>query len=110
MAKVSGILLAYPGLKIQLEGHTDSIGGDEYNMKLSDQRANAVRDYLVEQGVPGSTVTAVGLGKASPVASNATDAGRQRNRRVEMVVSGEPIGIGELTAPNRNSSAAERQP
>jgi outer membrane protein OmpA-like peptidoglycan-associated protein len=110
MAKVSGVLLAYPGLKIQLEGHTDSIGSDEYNIKLSDQRANAVRDYLVEQGVPGSTVTAIGLGKAGPVASNATDAGRQRNRRVEMVVSGEPIGIGELTAPSRNSSAAERQP
>jgi outer membrane protein OmpA-like peptidoglycan-associated protein len=100
MAKVSGILLAYPGLKIQLEGHTDSIGSDEYNMKLSQQRADAVRDYLAGQGVPASTLTAAGLGKSDPVASNDTAPGRQRNRRVEMVVSGEPIGIGELTGPS----------
>ena len=99
MAKVSGILLSYPGLKIQLEGHTDSIGSEEYNMKLSQQRADAVRDYLTGQGVPALTVTAVGLGKADPVTSNDTTAGRQRNRRVEMVVSGEPIGIGELMTP-----------
>src|SRR5262249_12987362 len=91
LAKVSGILLAYPGLQIQLEGHTDSIGSDEYNQKLSESRAAAVRDYIVGQGVPGNTVTAVGLGKANPVASNDNGAGRQRNRRVEMVVSGEPI-------------------
>ncbi len=100
MAKVSGILLAYPGLKIQLEGHTDSIGSDEYNLKLSQQRADAVREYLVGQGVPASTVTAQGFGKTAPVASNDTAAGRQRNRRVDMVVSGEPIGIGELSAPS----------
>jgi len=100
MAKVSGILLAYPGLKIQLEGHTDSIGSDEYNMMLSQQRADAVRNYVTGQGVPASTVTAAGLGKSNPVASNDTAAGRQRNRRVEMVVSGEPIGIGELTGPS----------
>jgi outer membrane protein OmpA-like peptidoglycan-associated protein len=96
LAKVSGILIAYPGLKMQLEGHTDSIGSDEYNQKLSEQRANAVRDYLTTQGVPAADVTAIGLGKSDPVASNDTDAGRQRNRRVEMVVSGEPIGIGTL--------------
>jgi outer membrane protein OmpA-like peptidoglycan-associated protein len=93
MAKVAGILLAYPGLKIQLEGHTDSIGSDEYNQKLSEQRANSVRDYLAGQGVPADNVTAVGLGKADPVASNDTNAGRERNRRVEMVVTGAPIGI-----------------
>src|SRR5215467_10397403 len=93
MAKVSGILLAYPGLKIQLEGHTDSIGSDEYNMKPSQHRADAVRDYLIAQGVPASTVTATGFGKTTPVASNDTAAGRQRNRRVDMVVTGEPIGI-----------------
>ena len=107
MAKVSGILLAYPGLKIQLEGHTDSIGSDEYNLKLSQQRGNAVRDYLLEQGVPSSTVTAIGLGKADPVASNATDAGRQRNRRVEMVVSGEPIGISD---PSASEASRQRGP
>jgi outer membrane protein OmpA-like peptidoglycan-associated protein len=94
MAKVSGILLAYPGLKIQVEGHTDSIGSEEYNQRLSEQRADAVRQYLVAQGVPTSTVSAVGFGKADPVASNDTAAGRQQNRRVELVVSGEPIGIG----------------
>lgn len=96
LAKVAGILLAYPGLKIQLEGHTDSIGTDEYNQKLSEQRAGSVRDYLGGQGVPIDTMTAIGLGKADPVASNANDAGRQRNRRVEMVVSGEAIGIGDI--------------
>lgn len=96
LAKVSGILLAYPGLKIQLEGHTDSIGSDEYNQKLSEDRANAVREYLVGQGVPGTTVTAAGFGKGNPVASNDNAAGRQKNRRVEMVVSGEPIGVGSL--------------
>jgi outer membrane protein OmpA-like peptidoglycan-associated protein len=93
MAKVSGILLAYPGLKIQVEGHTDSIGSDEYNQKLSEQRAYAVRDYVVSQGVPAPNVTAVGFGKANPVAGNDTAAGRQQNRRVELVVSGEPIGV-----------------
>jgi outer membrane protein OmpA-like peptidoglycan-associated protein len=96
LAKVSGILLAYPGLKIQLEGHTDSVGSDEYNQKLSEQRASTVREYLVGQNVPGDSMTATGLGKSSPIASNDNAAGRQRNRRVEMVVSGEPIGIGSL--------------
>jgi len=96
LAKVSGILLAYPGLKIQVEGHTDAIGSDEYNQTLSEQRAGAVRDYITTQGVPGNMVTAVGFGKQNPVASNDTDAGRQQNRRVELVVSGEAIGIGSL--------------
>jgi len=92
MAKVSGILLSYPGLKLQLEGHTDSVGGDEYNLKLSQNRADAVRDFLVQQGVPLGNITAVGLGKDDPVAANDTAAGRQQNRRVELVVSGEVIG------------------
>ena len=95
MAKVAGILLAYPGLKVKLEGHTDTVGSDEYNMKLSARRAEAVRDYLVEQSVPSDSVTAVGLGKSNPVASNDTAAGRQQNRRVDMVVSGAPIGIDQ---------------
>jgi outer membrane protein OmpA-like peptidoglycan-associated protein len=96
LAKVSGILLAYPGLKIQLEGHTDSVGSDDYNMKLSQQRADSVRSYLVSQGVTGDSVNATGFGKADPVATNDTAAGRQQNRRVDMVVSGAPIGIGSL--------------
>jgi outer membrane protein OmpA-like peptidoglycan-associated protein len=98
LAKVSGILLAYPGLQIQLEGHTDAVGSEEYNQKLSEDRANSVRDYVVGQGVPSNTVTAKGFGKTQPVASNDNAAGRQKNRRVEMVVSGEPIGIGSMTS------------
>ena len=101
LAKVSGILLAYPGLKIQLEGHTDSIGSDDYNMTLSEHRAGAVLEYLVSQGVPASSLSAIGLGKADPVASNDSDAGRQQNRRVEMVVSGEPIGTDALPIPDK---------
>jgi outer membrane protein OmpA-like peptidoglycan-associated protein len=101
MAKVAGILLAYPGLKIQVEGHTDAVGSDEYNLKLSQQRADSVRDYLVAQAVPAANVTAVGLGKANPVASNDNAAGRQQNRRVELIVSGEPIGIDVATPPQQ---------
>jgi outer membrane protein OmpA-like peptidoglycan-associated protein len=93
LAKLAGILLAYPGLKIQLEGYTDNVGGEEYNLKLSEQRADAVRAYLVSRGVPANTMTVKGLGAADPVASNDSAAGRQRNRRVDMVVSGQPIGI-----------------
>jgi outer membrane protein OmpA-like peptidoglycan-associated protein len=96
LAKVSGIILAYPGLKIQLEGHTDSVGTDDYNMKLSQQRADSVRTYLGSQGVPPETMTSTGLGKADPVATNDTAAGRQQNRRVDMVVSGDPIGLGPI--------------
>jgi outer membrane protein OmpA-like peptidoglycan-associated protein len=104
MAKVSGILLAYPGLKIQLEGHTDSVGSDDYNQKLSEQRADTVRGYLIDQGVPTDSLTAIGLGKAGPVASNDTAAGRQKNRRVDMVVTGAPIGI-DASAPGSEAAA-----
>jgi outer membrane protein OmpA-like peptidoglycan-associated protein len=92
LAKVSGIVLAYPDLKLQIEGYTDSIGSDEYNQTLSDKRAEAVRDYLVSQGVNMNNVAARGLGKADPVADNSTASGRQLNRRVEMIVSGDVIG------------------
>ena len=92
LAKVSGILLAYPTLHVNVEGHTDSVGTDEYNLKLSERRADAVRDYLTSNGIGSSNVSALGLGKDGPVASNDTAAGRQQNRRVEMVVSGDVIG------------------
>ena len=92
LAKISGIVLAHPGLKLDVEGHTDSVGGDDYNQKLSEQRASAVQDYLVQQGLSAGSVTAKGFGKTMPVADNATAAGRQRNRRVELVVSGDVIG------------------
>lgn len=92
LAKVSGILLSHPGLVVEVEGHTDSIGGDEYNQRLSEQRAAAVRDYLVQQGVSMNAVAARGFGKTQPIASNDSALGRQQNRRVELVVSGEIIG------------------
>jgi outer membrane protein OmpA-like peptidoglycan-associated protein len=92
LAKISGILLAHPGLTMQIEGHTDSVGGDEFNQTLSERRAGSVRDFLAENGVPGSSITARGFGKTQPVASNDTAEGRQRNRRVELVVNGDAIG------------------
>jgi len=93
LAKVSGILLAYPNLKLQVEGYTDNIGTDDYNQKLSEERAGSVRDYLVSQSVADSNVTAAGYGKTHPVADNSTNSGRAQNRRVELVVSGAAIGI-----------------
>jgi outer membrane protein OmpA-like peptidoglycan-associated protein len=104
LAKVSGILLAYPTLHVNLEGHTDSIGSDEYNMKLSQRRADAVRDYLASNGINPANMMSIGLGKAGPVASNDTNAGRQQNRRVEMVMSGDIIGQ-PITTDTTSSSA-----
>jgi outer membrane protein OmpA-like peptidoglycan-associated protein len=92
LARLSGIVLAHPGLKLAIEGYTDSTGSDELNRKLSQDRADAVRSYLTEQGLPQDSVTAQGFGKSEPVADNNTAAGRQKNRRVEIVVSGEVIG------------------
>ncbi|WP_263419530.1 OmpA family protein [Terriglobus albidus] len=93
LAKVSGILMAYPSLKVQVEGHTDSVGGDDYNQKLSEDRANTVASFLTTEGVPQDNVTAKGFGKTRPVADNTTAQGRQQNRRVELVVSGAAIGV-----------------
>jgi outer membrane protein OmpA-like peptidoglycan-associated protein len=93
LAKVSGIVLAYPGLHLDVEGHTDSVGTDDYNLTLSQKRAQAVRDYLVQQGISESSIASRGLGKAGPVASNDTPEGRQQNRRVELVLTGEAIGV-----------------
>ena len=92
LAKVAGILIAYPSLEIAVGGYTDNVGGDEMNQKLSENRAGAVRDYLVVEGVAANSVTAKGFGNTLPVASNDNSAGRQENRRVELVVSGEAIG------------------
>jgi outer membrane protein OmpA-like peptidoglycan-associated protein len=104
LAKVSGIVLAYPGLRLAVEGHTDSIGSDEYNRKLSELRANAVRDYLIQQAIAADAISATGFGKGEPVASNDTPEGRQQNRRVELVVSGAAIGNPE------NAGAATKAP
>jgi len=93
LAKIAGIVLAHPGLMLQVEGHTDSVGGEEYNQKLSEQRAESVRDFLLQQGIKPTTITAKGMGESYPVASNDTASGRQQNRRVEMIVSGDVIGV-----------------
>src|ERR1700722_14085767 len=98
LAKVSGILLAYPGLKVQVEGYTDNVGGDQYNLTLSQQRGDAVRSYLVSQGVSPTNITSTGYGMSNPVADNSTAAGRAQNRRVNLVVSGSAIGV-QQTAP-----------
>jgi len=92
LAKISGIVLAHPGLKTQAEGHADAIGSDQYNQRLSERRAESVRSFLVEQGISAAAVAAAGFGESRPVATNGTAVGRQQNRRVELVVSGEPIG------------------
>ena len=91
LAKISGIMLAHPGLQMQIEGHTDSVGSDDFNQQLSERRAGMVRDFLIDQGVAASTITARGFGKTQPVASNDSPEGRQRNRRVELVVNGDSI-------------------
>jgi outer membrane protein OmpA-like peptidoglycan-associated protein len=100
LAKISGILLAHPGLKIQVEGYTDSVGSDDFNQRLSEQRSGIVRDYLVDQMVSAGSVTSKGFGKSQPVASNDTPDGRQKNRRVELVVSGEAIGANIDASPS----------
>jgi outer membrane protein OmpA-like peptidoglycan-associated protein len=98
LAKVAGIVSGHPGLRLDVEGHTDSVGGDDYNQRLSEQRGAAVRDYLTQEGMPVSSVTAKGYGKTQPVASNDTAKGRQQNRRVELVISGDVIGT-EIGTP-----------
>jgi len=97
LAKVAGILLSYPGLNIEVGGYTDNVGGDGMNQRLSENRAGSVRDYLVQQGVAANSVSAKGFGNTLPVATNNNSAGRQQNRRVELLVSGEVIGNPDNT-------------
>ena len=92
LAKVAGIVSGHPGLRLAVEGHTDNVGGDDYNQQLSEQRGSAVRDYLTQQGMKADSVSTRGFGKSQPVASNETASGRQQNRRVELVISGDIIG------------------
>lgn len=109
LAKVSGIILAYPGLRLQVEGHTDNVGGDNYNQQLSERRAQSVRDYLVEQGIASEVITSRGFGKTMPIASNDTADGRRQNRRVELVLSGEAIGISTTASTaGTNTSSPQR--
>ena len=117
LAKVAGIIQAYPDLKLQIEGYTDSTGGLEHNQQLSERRAATVRDFLVAQGVSINNVSAQGFGPSNPVASNSTPQGRQMNRRVDLVVSGESItarggavdqsGVPAMAAP---ATSDPRQP
>ncbi len=99
LAKVAGILLAYPGLNIEVGGYTDNVGGDAMNQTLSENRAGSVRDYLVQEGVSRNSVSSRGFGNSLPVASNDNSAGRQQNRRVELLVSGEAIGNAVNSTP-----------
>jgi outer membrane protein OmpA-like peptidoglycan-associated protein len=105
LAKVAGILIAYPDIRVEIDGYTDSTGSLEFNQQLSQQRADAVRNYLSSQGVNSSAITTQGFGPSQPIASNDTPAGRQQNRRVELVVSGSSIGqtVGQ-NAPDQNSN------
>lgn len=100
LARISGILLAYPDLRLEVDGFTDTTGSEDFNQKLSEKRAGTVRDYLVDSGVSINNVIAKGMGESNPIADNTTAAGRKLNRRVEMVVSGDVIGtpIGTPTS------------
>jgi outer membrane protein OmpA-like peptidoglycan-associated protein len=95
LAKVAGVLLAYPDLRLVVEGHTDAVGADDYNQRLSERRAESVQSYLRQQGIADDTIVARGFGESRPVVSNDSAEGRQQNRRVELVVSGEAIGVTE---------------
>jgi outer membrane protein OmpA-like peptidoglycan-associated protein len=111
LARISGIVLAYPDLHLNIEGYTDSIGSDEYNQTLSEKRAATVRDYLVSSGVSINNVVAEGFGKTDPVADNSTAAGRKLNRRVDMVVSGDVIGNqnpGSPSSPSISPQTSDR--
>jgi outer membrane protein OmpA-like peptidoglycan-associated protein len=109
LAKVSGILLAYPNLKVQVEGYTDNVGSEQYNLTLSQQRGDAVRAYLVSQGVSADNITATGYGLTNPIADNATAAGRAQNRRVQLVVSGSAIGV-QQSQPNPTNQPQQPAP
>ncbi len=108
LARVAGIIEAYPDLHLQIEGYTDSSGSSEFNRTLSERRAAVVRDFLIAQGVPVNNVVAQGFGADNPIASNTTPQGRQMNRRVDLVVSGQTIGneSGANTGPASGSSTA----
>jgi outer membrane protein OmpA-like peptidoglycan-associated protein len=113
LAKVSGILLAYPALQLQVEGYTDNVGSEDFNQTLSEKRADAVRDYLTSQGVSMTNISAAGYGMNDPIADNSTSQGRAENRRVQLVVSGTSIGVQESapgTTQSQQSVPSESQP
>jgi len=93
LAKLSGIVIAHKGLNLAVEGHTDNVNTEAFNQKLSEERAGTVRAYLIAQGLDPNSITTTGYGMSQPVADNTSAAGRQKNRRVEIVISGEIIGV-----------------
>jgi outer membrane protein OmpA-like peptidoglycan-associated protein len=103
LSKIAGILLAYPGLNIAVGGYTDNVGTESMNQTLSENRAGSVRDYLVKEGVATTAISSEGFGEGSPVASNDAASGRQQNRRVELLVSGESIGVTTTTTTTTGS-------
>jgi outer membrane protein OmpA-like peptidoglycan-associated protein len=106
LAKVAGILIAYPDIHVEIDGYTDSTGSLEFNERLSQERADAVRSYLSSQGVGSAAITTQGFGPSQPIASNDTASGRQQNRRVELVVSGSSIGeAAQQNAPYQNATS-----
>jgi outer membrane protein OmpA-like peptidoglycan-associated protein len=109
LAKVSGILLTYPSIRVQVEGYTDNTGSDTYNLTLSQHRATAVQAFLIAQGVQPDAITSQGYGVADPVADNSTSAGRSQNRRVELVISGQSIGV-QQQAPAQGALQQPAQP
>lgn len=109
LAKISGVMVAYPGLTLEIEGNTDNVGTDDYNQGLSERRAESVRNYLAQQGVPAAAMTAAGFGEVRPISTNDTAKGRQENRRVELVVSGEVIGT-KIIGTLRTQPAEVRNP
>jgi outer membrane protein OmpA-like peptidoglycan-associated protein len=110
LAKVSGILLTYPNLKVQVEGYTDNTGSDVYNLQLSQKRATAVQAFLIAQGVSPDGVTSQGYGEADPVSDNSTSQGRSENRRVELVISGQSIGVQQQAPTQSNGQPVPPQP
>jgi outer membrane protein OmpA-like peptidoglycan-associated protein len=84
--KVAGTLVEFDQTVIQIAGHTDSVGSHAYNMKLSEQRAQSVKNYLTSRGVPTQRMHTIGAGPDHPVADNSTEAGRAENRRVEITI------------------------
>jgi outer membrane protein OmpA-like peptidoglycan-associated protein len=102
LSKIADIITSHPGVHVAIEGHTDSVGTDEYNQQLSERRASSVRSFLVQNGVPPTSVSSTGFGESQPVATNDTAAGRQTNRREELVVTGDVIDVSSTVTTFRD--------